>query len=80
MTVIFMMYIHRIMKWCSCNKLTVNREKAKLMLVSPFKASDVNPLKIDDIVLSSVSHYGHMGMLLDNILFKFFPSYTLSEA
>ena len=57
-----------IMKWCSYNKLTVNREKTKFMLVSHSKEDTVMPLKIENSVLSSVTHYEYLGMLLDSKL------------
>ena len=57
-----------IIKWCLKNKLTVNRDKTKFMLVSPFKLPMHEPLNIGNVNLSTVSQYEYFGMLLDNKL------------
>ena len=57
-----------VMTWCACNKLTVNREKTKFMIVSSNKVTNVESLKIYDTALSMVTQYEYLGMLLDNKL------------
>ena len=57
-----------IMKWCSDNKLTVNLNKTKFMLVSSTKAKVAPILYVDRSKLAAVSQYEYLGMLLDNKL------------
>ena len=57
-----------IMSWCSYNKLTVNRDKTKFMLVSPSKVVSMDKLKIDKVPMVTVCQYEYLGMLLDNKL------------
>ena len=57
-----------IIKWGSKYKLTVNRDKTKFMLVSPFKVPMHELLNIGNVNLSTLSQYEYLGMLLDNKL------------
>ena len=56
------------MEWCSRNKLTVNRDKTKSMIVCSQKVENVGTLKIENDVLSSVTQYEYLGMILDSKL------------
>ena len=57
-----------VANWCRHNKLTINRNKTKCMVISS-RTSDVTPsLKIGDHELNNVTSYEYLGMMLDNKL------------
>ena len=60
-----------VMKWCRYNKLTINRDKTKFMLVSLKHVENVPKVTINGTALSSVTNYEYLGMTLDNKLNMF---------
>ena len=55
------------MIWCVCNKVRVNTDNTKFMLISS-KSLNVNPmLYIDNRQFSTVSQCEYLGMLLENL-------------
>ena len=55
-----------VMKWCRYNKLTMNRDKTKFMLVSSKHVENVPKVTINGTALASVTNYEYLGMPLDN--------------
>ena len=60
--------LEQILVWCEENKLTINREKTKFMLVKHTKVSDEPQVKIGNYKLSTVSTYEYLGIILDDKL------------
>ena len=61
--------VFRKMKnWCDANKLTINVEKTKYMVIRHTKAPQEPNFRSDNSKLSTVNHYEYLGFLLDNKL------------
>ena len=54
--------------WCEVNKLTINFEKTKYMIVKHVKSHDPNVISMHNKVISTVHQYEYLGMILDNKL------------
>ena len=60
--------LDEIVIWCEENKLTINREKTKFMLVKHKKVSNEPQVKMGNYKLGSVSTYEYLGAILDDKL------------
>ena len=58
----------KLTTWCEENKLTINVEKTKYMVIRPNKPSNEPQFEISQIKLSTVHHYEYLGLLLDDKL------------
>ena len=56
----------KVLKWCNHNKLTINREKTKFMLISSRNYNVTPVIHLDGNALSTL--YEYLGMILDNKL------------
>ena len=54
--------------WCDANKLTINVEKTKYMVIRHTKPPQEPNFRTDDSKLSTVHHYEYLGFLLDDRL------------
>ena len=57
-----------IIRWCNHNKLTVNKDKTKFMLVSNRHENLSNPIMIGNDLLHKVSQYEYLGVIIDQDL------------
>ena len=57
-----------IVRWCNHNKLTVNKDKTKCMVISKKKNIALTPFKIENRLLCKVTHYEYLGVILDQDL------------
>ena len=60
--------MNSVMSWCTDNKITINREKTKFMLVSSKTSTHIPILNIGNEPMKNVTHYEYLGMILDNKL------------
>ena len=60
--------LEQMLVWCEENKLTMNREKTKFMLVKHTKVSGEPQVKIGNYKLSTVHTYEYLGIILDDKL------------
>ena len=60
--------INTITRWCNYNKLTVNKDKTKYMLVSNKKEEGNSTITIGDQPLCKVSQYEYLGVIIDKEL------------
>ena len=60
--------LEELISWCDENKLTINREKTKFMLVKHTKVSDEPQVKMGNYKLSTVHLYEYLGNVLDDKL------------
>ena len=62
--------LNSVMKWCNMNKLTVNIDKTKCMVLNPLLLDDATGLKIyvDNIALSQVHVYEYLSVKIDEQL------------
>ena len=60
--------LNTVMKWCNMNKLTVNIDKTKCMVLNPLLLDNATGLKIylDNIALSLVHVYEYLGVQIDD--------------
>ena len=54
--------------WCEENKLTINREKTKFMLIKHTKVTGEAQINIGNYKIGTVSTYEYLGMILDDKL------------
>ena len=57
-----------IVRWCNHNKMTVNKDKTKCMVISNKKNIAMTPLKIENRLLCQVTHYEYLGVIIDQDL------------
>ena len=60
--------LSKMIKWCDYNKLTVNRDKTKCMLISNKKITTDTTIEISGQPLCMVSQYEYLGVILDKEL------------
>ena len=62
--------LDKVVTWCKTNKMTVNIDKTKCMLINPLSTKDVSSWKImiDDKALSRVHVYEYLGVQIDDKL------------
>ena len=58
----------RIYKWCQANKLNINLEKTKYMIVRHIKVQHELVFKLEQFRLNTVHQYEYLGMILDDKL------------
>ena len=60
--------LQKVYKWCQANKLTMNIDKTKFMIVRHMKVQHEPELKMEQMKITTVRHYEYLGMTLDNNL------------
>ena len=55
-------------KWCQANKLNINADKTKYMIVRHMKVHHEPELKIERVKINTVHQYEYLGMTLDDRL------------
>ena len=60
--------LQRVYNWCQANKLTINVDKTKYMIVRYMKVQHEPELKIKQMKINTVRHYEYLGMTLDDKL------------
>ena len=60
--------LKKMTTWCDANKLTINVEKTKYMVIRHIKPPEEPNFRTDDSILSTVHHYEYLGFLLDDRL------------
>ena len=68
MTSVLQKGLDTILRWCSHNKLTVNKDKTKYMLISNKKDNLSEPLMIGECSLCKVTQYEYLGVIIDQDL------------
>ena len=58
----------KMSSWCEANKLTINMEKTKYMVIKHAKPPLEPVFEIKNVKLSTVHHYEYLGFLLDDKL------------
>ena len=58
----------KIHKWCQANKLNINMDKTKYMIVRHMKVQHEPELKIGQGKINTVHHYEYLGIILDDKL------------
>ena len=57
-----------VMSWCEANKLTINYQKTKYMIVKHAKTSSDPSIEVNGTKITTVKQYEYLGMLLDDKL------------
>ena len=60
--------LNTIIRWCNYNKLTINKDKTKYMLVSNKRSEEECSITIGDRTLCKVSQYEYLGVTIDSEL------------
>ena len=62
--------MNEVHAWCVLNRLTVNIDKTKVMIIAPNCKTPENPttVKISNVPLKTVCKYEYLGVLLDDKL------------
>ena len=60
--------LEKLSVWCEANKLSMNYNKTKFMLVKHKKTNDITDIKIGDRIIGQVHSYEYLGVLLDESL------------
>ena len=59
---------NKMTTWCEANKMTINVEKTKYMVIRPTKPPNEPSFNANQTKLSTVHHYEYLGFLLDDKL------------
>ena len=57
-----------VISWCEANKLTINYQKTKYMIVKHAKTSSDPSIEVNGTKITTVKQYEYLGMLLDDKL------------
>ena len=60
--------VKMVYKWCQANKLSINIEKTKYMIVRHMKVQHEPEIQIDQTKINTVHQYEYLGMILDDRL------------
>ena len=60
--------LDKIWEWCKLNKLSINAEKTKYMILDPYNLDTMSDIKLGASVLEKVKFYNYLGVILDDVL------------